>query len=89
IGKRYVVDASEQEEAVTQARLTVAVSPQMEICAVQKGGFLRGFPPSLLSEILQTARRVAREEFTRFKQLYAAAGSAQTDDEPNTGSTFL
>ncbi|KAJ2888840.1 hypothetical protein IWW38_004873, partial [Coemansia aciculifera] len=31
IGKRYVVDASEQEEAVTQARLTVAVSPAMEI----------------------------------------------------------
>ncbi|KAJ1834432.1 hypothetical protein LPJ63_001967 [Coemansia sp. RSA 2711] len=89
IGKRYVIDASEQEEAVTQARLTVAVSPQLEICAVQKGGLLRGFPPSLLTEILQTARRIARDEFVKFKKLYEAAGSAQTTDEPNTGSTFL
>ncbi|KAJ2304041.1 hypothetical protein IWW55_002620 [Coemansia sp. RSA 2706] len=89
IGKRYVIDASEQEEAVTQARLTVAVSPQLEICAVQKGGLLRGFPPSLLTEILQTARRIARDEFVTFKKLYEAAGSAQTTDEPNTGSTFL
>ncbi|KAJ2138575.1 hypothetical protein IWW43_006013, partial [Coemansia sp. RSA 1935] len=89
IGKRFVIDASEQEEAVTQASLTVAVSPQLEICAVQKGGFLRGFPPSLLSEIMQTARRVARDEFAKFKELYETAASNQTGDEPSTGSTFL
>ncbi|KAJ2613458.1 hypothetical protein H4S08_002192 [Coemansia sp. RSA 1365] len=89
IGKRYVVDASEQEEAVTQARLTVAVSPQTEICAVQKSGLMRGFPPSLLSEILQTARRIAREEFSRFNDLFTAANSTSAADEPSTGSTFL
>ncbi|KAJ2028806.1 hypothetical protein IWW57_001988 [Coemansia sp. S610] len=91
IGKRYVVDASEQEEAVTQARLTVAVSPAMDICAIQKGGMLRGFPPSLLTEILETAQRIAREELTRFKSHYDNAKSHLTSqaDEPSTGSTFL
>ncbi|ORX66874.1 hypothetical protein DL89DRAFT_275807 [Linderina pennispora] len=54
IGKRYVLDASEQEEAITQAKITVAVSPKREICAVQKGG------------ILQTAQRVSQEELKRF-----------------------
>ncbi|KAJ2015055.1 hypothetical protein GGI03_001302 [Coemansia sp. RSA 2337] len=91
IGKRYVVDASEQEEAVTQAKLTVAVSPAMEICAIQKGGMFRGFPPSLLAEILETAQRIAREELTRFDVHYAQAKlhlSSQAD-EPSTGSTFL
>ncbi|KAJ2004653.1 hypothetical protein GGI04_000849 [Coemansia thaxteri] len=91
IGKRYVVDASEQEEAVAQARITVAVSPAMEICAIQKGGILRGFPPSLLSEILQTAQRIAREELTRFGTHYSQAERqlASQAEEPNTGSTFL
>ncbi|KAJ2544733.1 hypothetical protein EV175_005868 [Coemansia sp. RSA 1933] len=91
IGKRYVVDSSEQEEAVTQAKLTVAVSPKMEICAIQKGGMFRGFPPSLLTEILQTAQRIAKEEFTRFDALYkvAAKTSEQQNDGPSTGSTFL
>ncbi|KAJ2747572.1 hypothetical protein GGI20_000397 [Coemansia sp. BCRC 34301] len=91
IGKRYIIDASEQEEAVTQARLTVAVSPAMDICAIQKGGVLRGFPPSLLTEILQTSQRIAREELARFDLHYEQAknhlmGQA---DEQSTGSTFL
>ncbi|KAJ1904666.1 hypothetical protein LPJ81_002359, partial [Coemansia sp. IMI 209127] len=87
IGKRYAVDASEQEEAVTQAKLTVAVSPKMDICAIQKGGMFRGFPPSLLSEILQTAQRIAKEEFVRFGTLYEAAAktSEQQSDGPSTG----
>ncbi|KAJ2156737.1 hypothetical protein GGF46_004984 [Coemansia sp. RSA 552] len=89
IGKRYVVDASEQEEAVTQARLTVALSPKMEVCAVQKGGLLRGFPPSLLAEIMQTARRIAAEEFPRFKSTFAATKTDDAAGEPSTGSTFL
>ncbi|KAJ2785982.1 hypothetical protein H4R18_000197 [Coemansia javaensis] len=91
IGKRYVVDASEQEDAVTQARVTVAVSPQMDICAIQKGAALRGFPPSLLTEILHSARTVAREELLRFKDLFAAASakSASGADEPSTASTFI
>ncbi|PIA19717.1 hypothetical protein COEREDRAFT_79006 [Coemansia reversa NRRL 1564] len=73
VGKRYIVDASEQKEAATQARLTVAVSPQTEICAVQKSGLMRGFPLSLLSEILQTARCIAREEFSKFNDLVCNA----------------
>ncbi|KAJ1667823.1 hypothetical protein IW140_001374 [Coemansia sp. RSA 1813] len=91
IGKRYTVDASEQEEAVTQAKITVAVSPRMDICAIQKGGMSRGFPPSLLSEILQTAQRIAKEEFAKFATLYeeAAKRSEQQSDGPSTGSTFL
>lgn len=91
IGKRYVIDASEQEDAVTQARLTVAVSPTMEICAVQKGGILRGFPQSLLSEIMHTAQKVALEELKRFDTHYKKAKqvSADQSDEPSTGSTFL
>ncbi|KAJ1829822.1 hypothetical protein LPJ73_008415, partial [Coemansia sp. RSA 2703] len=52
IGRRFVVDPSEQEEAVSQARMTVAVSPSMDICAMQKGGVLRGFSPALLAEIM-------------------------------------
>ncbi|KAI9504298.1 hypothetical protein GGI25_004403 [Coemansia spiralis] len=91
IGRRYVVDASEQEEAVTQAKLTVAVSPKMEICAIQKGGMLKGFAPSLLSEITQTALRIAKEEFARFDALFAEASkhNGELDEEPSTGSTFL
>ncbi|KAJ1736078.1 hypothetical protein H4S06_004024 [Coemansia sp. BCRC 34490] len=91
VGKRYVVDASEQEEAVTQAKLTVAVSPALEICAIQKGGIFRGFQPSLMSEILQTAQRIAKEELTRFVALYeeAAKHKEQQSDGPSTGSTFL
>ncbi|KAJ2787794.1 hypothetical protein GGI15_000426 [Coemansia interrupta] len=91
IGRRFVVDPSEQEEAVSQARMTVAVSPSMDICAMQKGGVLRGFSPALLSEIMQSAQNVAREEFERFKKLYSEARSQTLDrmDEPSTGSTFL
>ncbi|KAJ1806319.1 hypothetical protein LPJ75_005079, partial [Coemansia sp. RSA 2598] len=91
IGRRFVVDASEQEEAVAQARMTVAVSPKMDICAVQKGGVLRGFTPTLLSEVLQTAQTIAREEFGRFEKCYLEAkDQAQSQiDEPSTGSTFL
>ncbi|KAJ1949125.1 hypothetical protein FBU59_001283 [Linderina macrospora] len=91
IGKRYVLDASEQEEAITQAKLTVAVSPQREICAVQKGGVLRGFPPSLVSEIMQTAQRVSQEELRQFDVLYAAARAEaeRGGAEASTGSTFL
>ncbi|KAI8323824.1 ribosomal protein S5 domain 2-like protein [Martensiomyces pterosporus] len=91
IGKRYVVDASDQEEAITQAKLTVAVSPKKEVCAIQKGGVLRGFPPSLLTEILQTAQRVAKEELVKFDRHYAEAKkyAESQSDEPSTGSTFL
>ncbi|KAJ2650964.1 hypothetical protein IWW40_001983 [Coemansia sp. RSA 1250] len=86
IGKRYVVDASEQEEAATQARITVAVSPSMDICAVQKSGILRGFSSSLLTEILHTACKVAREEFSKFKDTFAAALSNQSPSEASTGT---
>ncbi|KAJ1966028.1 hypothetical protein GGI12_000346 [Dipsacomyces acuminosporus] len=91
IGKRYVVDASDQEEAIAQAKLTVAVSPSREICAIQKGGMLRGFAPSLLTEILQTAQRIAKEELAKFDSHYTAAKkhAESQSDEPNTGSTFL
>ncbi|KAJ2226489.1 hypothetical protein H4R99_001961 [Coemansia sp. RSA 1722] len=91
IGRRFVVDASEQEEAVTQARMTVAVSPNMDICAVQKGGILRGFTPTLLSEVLRTAQNIAREEFARFEKCYLEAKDQAMSqvDEPSTGSTFL
>ncbi|KAJ2766201.1 hypothetical protein IWQ57_004469 [Coemansia nantahalensis] len=89
IGKRYVVDASEQEEAVTQARVTVAVSPQMDICAIQKSATARGFAPSLLTEILHSARAIAREEHARFKRVFEAASSDGAAGEPSTGSTFL
>ncbi|KAJ1885183.1 hypothetical protein LPJ66_010246 [Kickxella alabastrina] len=91
IGRRFVVDASEQEEAVAQARMTIAVSPKMEICAVQKGGVLRGFSPALLAEIMQTSLKIAREELDKFNKHYAEAKN-MTDgraDEPSTGSTFL
>ncbi|KAJ2723074.1 hypothetical protein GGI07_002901 [Coemansia sp. Benny D115] len=91
VGRRFVVDASEQEEAVAQARMTVAVSPKGDICMVQKTGVLRGFTPALLSEIMHSAKDVAREEMTRFDTLYAQAKQMDggQDDEPSTGSTFL
>lgn len=55
LGKRYIIDPNPLEELSSTAKVTVAVNPKGNICAIQKGG-KGGIDPSLLTEMIQTAR---------------------------------
>jgi exosome complex component RRP42 len=67
IGNAYVVDASLQEELCMSSRLTVSIDRGGVVCSIQKGGS-GGVNPSLLSEMLNTARRVGVEVINKMDQ---------------------
>ncbi|KAJ3018903.1 Exosome complex component RRP42 [Thoreauomyces humboldtii] len=57
IGYRHIVDATPLEELCSSARLTVAINRRGNLCALQKGG-QGGIEPSLLAEMVQTAKQL-------------------------------
>lgn len=57
LGKRYIVDPNPLEELSSTAKVTVAVNPKGNICTIQKTG-RGGIDPSLLSEMIQSARTI-------------------------------
>ncbi|KAI9028503.1 ribosomal protein S5 domain 2-type protein [Hyaloraphidium curvatum] len=57
LGKRYIIDPNPLEELSSSAKVTVAVNSRGSICAIQKGG-KGGIDPSLLSEMIQSARTI-------------------------------
>jgi exosome complex component RRP42 len=57
LGKRYIIDPNPLEELSSSAKVTVAVNPKGNICAIQKGG-RGGIDPSLLTEMIQSARTI-------------------------------
>ncbi|KND00790.1 uncharacterized protein SPPG_09154 [Spizellomyces punctatus DAOM BR117] len=59
IGYRHIVDAAPLEELCSSARLTVAVNRRGNLCALQKGGH-GGIEPSLLAEMVQTAKQIGQ-----------------------------
>lgn len=71
IDKNIIVDPSLQEEQVMNARLTVTIDKNGDICAMQKGG-LNGFTPDEVRKVVQMAVGKAAEN--RAKIMAAAKG---------------
>ena len=60
IGDKLIVDPGKEEEQVMEARLTMAINDESNICAIQKG--LSGyFTPQQLLEASKLAREKAAE----------------------------
>ena len=58
VGQKFIADPSLDEELCMDARLTVAVNPKANICAIQKGGIHGALSPSVLFEMIQAARKI-------------------------------
>ncbi|KAJ3158170.1 Exosome complex component RRP42 [Geranomyces michiganensis] len=71
IGYRHIVDPTPLEELCSSARLTVAVNRRGNLCALQKGGE-GGIEPSLLAEMVQTAKQLGQGLLTKQDKLLAA-----------------
>ncbi len=71
VGKTIVVDPVLEEEQVMNARLTVTIEKNGNICAMQKGG-LSGFTQDELKTVVHLAVQKAAEN--RAKILAAAKG---------------
>ena len=66
IGEKLLVDAAMEEEQVIDARLTMAINEEGNICAIQKG--LSGyFTPQQLIEASKLAREKAAEQRKKLK----------------------
>ncbi len=66
IGEKLIVDAAMEEEQVIDARLTMAINEEGNICAIQKG--LSGyFTPQQLIEASKLAREKADEQRKKLK----------------------
>jgi exosome complex component RRP42 len=66
IGEKLLVDAASEEEQVIDARLTMAINEEGNICAIQKG--LSGyFTPQQLIEASKLAREKAAEQRKKLK----------------------
>jgi exosome complex component RRP42 len=66
IGEKLIVDAAMEEEQVIDARLTMAINEEGNICAIQKG--LSGyFTPQQLIEASKLAREKAAEQRKKLK----------------------
>jgi len=59
IKKRYIVDATLQEELCSEARLVVALNKAGNICLVQKagGGTIN---PTTLTDMIQSAKKIGQ-----------------------------
>ncbi|KAJ3165846.1 Exosome complex component RRP42 [Geranomyces variabilis] len=71
IGYRHIVDPTPLEELCSSARLTVAVNRRGNLCALQKGGE-GGIEPSLLAEMVQTAKQLGQTLLSKQDTLLAA-----------------
>lgn len=71
VDKTVLVDPSLEEEQAMNARLTVTIDKNGEICAMQKGG-LYGFTPDEIRKAVQTA--VVKAAENRAKIMAAAKG---------------
>ena len=66
INDKLIVDAAMEEEQVIDARLTMAINEEGNICAIQKG--LSGyFTPQQLIEASKLAREKAAEQRKKLK----------------------
>ncbi len=66
IGEKLIVDAAMEEEQVIDARLTMAINEEGNICAIQKG--LSGyFTPQQIIEASKLAREKAAEQRKKLK----------------------
>lgn len=74
IGSQFVVDASEQEERCSGARLVVGVTPKGTVCGLQKAG-RSGLPPSVLPDMIHTAQKIG------LSMLSKAAATLKTESE--------
>ncbi|PVU95740.1 hypothetical protein BB561_001638 [Smittium simulii] len=90
VGKRYVIDCSVDEEAISSARVTVTANQNGEICSVQKGNFKTGLSPSLLGEILTISKKLlpslVLSQNAKLEQLNLAKSDSSA---PETSFTFL
>ena len=60
LGNRFIVDATTLEAFCSEAALTVAVNPKTsQVVSMQKSG-LGSIQPSIITEMIQTARKVAQ-----------------------------
>ena len=67
IGTGHIIDASPLEELCTEAKLTIAVNKDGQICGIQKGAE-GGIEPGLMSEMIQTAKRIGQSLIQQLDQ---------------------
>ncbi|KAJ3317864.1 hypothetical protein HDU76_001031 [Blyttiomyces sp. JEL0837] len=86
IGHRYVVDPTPLEELCSDARVTVAVNRKGNICALQKGG-QGGIEPSLLQEMIQSAKTIAMQTMKNMDTALSAEKERIRTKQPAVGFT--
>ncbi|KAH8555474.1 ribosomal protein S5 domain 2-type protein [Umbelopsis sp. PMI_123] len=67
IGTGHIIDATPLEELCTEAKLTIAVNKDGQICGIQKGAE-GGIEPGLMSEMIQTAKRIGQSLILQLDQ---------------------
>lgn len=67
IGTGHIIDASPLEELCTEAKLTIAVNKDGQLCGIQKGAE-GGIEPGLMSEMIQTAKRIGQSLIQQLDQ---------------------
>lgn len=83
IGTGHIIDASPLEELCAEAKLTITVNKDGQICGIQKGSD-GGIEPGLMSEMIQTAKRVGQSLIQQLDQKLFDE-EKQVDDKRRNG----
>ncbi|KAJ2960633.1 hypothetical protein NQZ79_g4042 [Umbelopsis isabellina] len=67
IGTGHIIDATPLEELCTEAKLLIAVNKDGQVCGIQKGAE-GSIEPGLMSEMIQTAKRVGQSLIRQLDQ---------------------
>lgn len=91
IGKYYLMDPSVEEELCMQARVTVGVNAQGNVCSVQKGSVIGaatscGINPSELNKMIQSARQIG---LALLKQLDALLSKEEAEKSKMSSASLL